>query len=203
MEFSKKIRGIRKNRQMSQQEFADLLHVSRSTISSWETGKKKPDIYTFSYIAEQLHVPIEAVAPDDFLILSKKEEMSGSLKKRDYNWKDYTCYVLLLLEGIEMISFVITQVLMENQMVRLCLLCLLMLALITGIFILRKVHTNIISVSSFIHLATHILLFSYLHNSYAEGDRFLLLMLVLCVGCMFFAFITCIPFKRERIGEKK
>lgn len=44
METALRIRDLRKNKKMSQQEVADLLHVVPATVSSWETSNSVPPI---------------------------------------------------------------------------------------------------------------------------------------------------------------
>ncbi len=43
MSISEKIYNLRKNKNMSQEELANVLKVSRQTISKWETGESTPD----------------------------------------------------------------------------------------------------------------------------------------------------------------
>lgn len=43
--FGKNLRVLRSERGVSQQELADAIHVTRQSISKWERGAGKPDIY--------------------------------------------------------------------------------------------------------------------------------------------------------------
>lgn len=43
MSIGEKIYELRKNKNMSQEELANVLNVSRQTISKWETGESNPD----------------------------------------------------------------------------------------------------------------------------------------------------------------
>ena len=54
-----RIRAERKRAQLSQDQLADRLHVTRQTISNWEGGKSLPDIESLKALAEALDIPIE------------------------------------------------------------------------------------------------------------------------------------------------
>ena len=43
---------IRKQRKMTQEDFAKLFHVTRQTVSNWENEKSYPDIKTLVEISE-------------------------------------------------------------------------------------------------------------------------------------------------------
>lgn len=49
----------RKKASLSQEALAEQLHVTRQTISNWESGKSLPDIETLKALAQALNVPIE------------------------------------------------------------------------------------------------------------------------------------------------
>ena len=42
MEFSEKLIALRKGRELTQEQLAELLNVSRQSISKWEAGKLYP-----------------------------------------------------------------------------------------------------------------------------------------------------------------
>ena len=44
MNIGEKIYNLRKKKNMSQEDLASVLNVSRQTISKWETGESNPDI---------------------------------------------------------------------------------------------------------------------------------------------------------------
>ena len=49
--LGQRIKELRKQSGMTQDDLADLLHVTRAAVSSWETGKRTPDIYMLRDIA--------------------------------------------------------------------------------------------------------------------------------------------------------
>ena len=50
--FAERIKLIRKNKKMTQREFADKFNISSGTIAMWETGKREPDFKTLCKIAD-------------------------------------------------------------------------------------------------------------------------------------------------------
>ena len=51
-----RIQKYRKQRNMSQEELAVLLNVSRQTVSKWETGDTVPDVYNAVALAQLFHI---------------------------------------------------------------------------------------------------------------------------------------------------
>lgn len=48
MELERRLAELRKEKNVSQEELAEKLYVSRQTISNWERGKTYPDINFFN-----------------------------------------------------------------------------------------------------------------------------------------------------------
>ncbi len=60
-QVSKNIRTLRKEKGMTQDDLAEKLHVTRQTVSNYETGKSMPDIELLTQIAEALDADINAL----------------------------------------------------------------------------------------------------------------------------------------------
>lgn len=56
MKINDLIRSKRKDKNMTQQELADLLFVSSKTISKWETGRGLPELATINKLSEILEI---------------------------------------------------------------------------------------------------------------------------------------------------
>lgn len=79
--IGERISRFRKTRNMSQEELASTLNVSRQTVSKWETGDTLPDVYNAVAIANLFHVSL------DTLILGEGAKYSessyiGTLKEK-------------------------------------------------------------------------------------------------------------------------
>ena len=52
------LRKIRMEKELSQQQLAEMIHVDRSTIANWERGKRLPDIDMLMKISDTLMIDI-------------------------------------------------------------------------------------------------------------------------------------------------
>ena len=52
MDFQDKLKELRKNRGLTQEELAQALFVSRTAISKWESGKGYPNIDSLKAISK-------------------------------------------------------------------------------------------------------------------------------------------------------
>ncbi len=65
MDSVNRIERARAAANMTQQELADKLFVSRELVSKWENGTRRPDYNTFIRIAEALSIPIESIIEEE------------------------------------------------------------------------------------------------------------------------------------------
>lgn len=65
MSFSEKIRLIRNENRLSQEELADRLGVSRQTVSKWELGNAYPEIDKLIAISNVYQVSIDYLLKDN------------------------------------------------------------------------------------------------------------------------------------------
>jgi transcriptional regulator with XRE-family HTH domain len=61
MEVGTQIKKLRQQQQISQQELADYLHLSRQTISKWELGKSLPDLENVIRLSEYFNVSVDVL----------------------------------------------------------------------------------------------------------------------------------------------
>ena len=59
MELSKQIKKYRTEANLSQEELADKIYVSRQTISNWENEKNYPDIKSLVLMGEVFQVSLD------------------------------------------------------------------------------------------------------------------------------------------------
>ena len=53
------IKNLRKEKGLSQEQFAQALHVTRQTVSAWERGLSRPSLETLQQITQVLGVELE------------------------------------------------------------------------------------------------------------------------------------------------
>lgn len=72
MNIGNQIAGLRKNHHFSQDDFALKIHVSRQTVSNWETNKTYPDIGTLVMIADFFELSLDELVREDVPIMKQK-----------------------------------------------------------------------------------------------------------------------------------
>lgn len=64
MNFSEKLKEIRKSEGLSQEQLAEKIGVSRQAITKWETGKGLPDVENMVIIAEIFKTTLDELLRD-------------------------------------------------------------------------------------------------------------------------------------------
>lgn len=66
-DIGKNIRFLRQQRKMSQDQLAEALHVTRQTVSNYETGRSRPDVEMLTTLAAALDADVKEIlyAPAD------------------------------------------------------------------------------------------------------------------------------------------
>ena len=78
MSFAENLRRIRKNQNITQEQMADLLAVSRQAISKWESGAGYPDIEKLPLIAKTLNVSLDYLFSDRCHMVRPKNQERNS-----------------------------------------------------------------------------------------------------------------------------
>ena len=59
MNLSEKIQTLRKEKGLTQEQFADMLYVSRTAVSKWENGRGMPGMDSLKMIAKEFEISID------------------------------------------------------------------------------------------------------------------------------------------------
>ena len=81
MEFGEKLQELRKTRNLTQEELAESLYVSRTAISKWESGRGYPSIDSLKEISCFFDVTIDELLSSEKLISIAKKENELNLQK--------------------------------------------------------------------------------------------------------------------------
>lgn len=65
MTFGEKIKKLRVASDMSQDELAEKLFVTRTAVSKWETGKGYPSIDSLKLLSDLFHISMDELISDD------------------------------------------------------------------------------------------------------------------------------------------
>ena len=94
MTLGEMIRSQREEREMTQQEFAELLHVTRQTVSRWESGSRCPDLIMAKKIADTFGISL------DELVSSSNMESFVPTKSTAADIKRILSAIFLLVLGV-------------------------------------------------------------------------------------------------------
>ena len=66
MTLGSNIQKIRKEEHLSQEDFAEMFHVSRQTISNWENSKSYPDLETIIKISDSFQISLDILRGKEY-----------------------------------------------------------------------------------------------------------------------------------------
>ena len=93
MEFNEKLQELRKSRSLTQEELAEVLFVSRTAISKWESGRGYPSISSLKEISRFFSVTIdELICSDEMISVAENE-------KKEFTDK----YVSLICDALDIL----------------------------------------------------------------------------------------------------
>lgn len=83
MELGNQIKKYRSELQISQEQLADRIYVSRQTISNWENEKSYPDVNSLILLSEVFQTSIDKLIKGDIEIMKEKIN-EQEIKKLNY-----------------------------------------------------------------------------------------------------------------------
>ena len=99
MELGKQIKKYRQELQLSQEELADHVYVSRQTISNWENDKSYPDVTSLVLLSEIFQISLDKLIKGDIDTMKeviKQEE----IKKLNHYGAIYTVWCVIALAAM-------------------------------------------------------------------------------------------------------
>ena len=86
MGFGEELKKARRDKNISQEELAEKLNVSRASVSKWERGEAYPEVETLIRIARNLHLSLDDLMNEELSRITDFEALS-SLDKDKYGTK--------------------------------------------------------------------------------------------------------------------
>lgn len=78
MELGRRIKEYRSAAQMTQEELAEKMFVSRQTISNWENDKSYPDIHSLLMLGNLFDVSLDILVKGDIEAMKDKIDKTPS-----------------------------------------------------------------------------------------------------------------------------
>ena len=77
MDFGEKLKALRTERGLTQEQLAAKLYVSRTAVSKWETGGGSPNLDSLQVVARLFDVSVDDLrSTDDLIVLARDERRS-------------------------------------------------------------------------------------------------------------------------------
>lgn len=94
MEFHEKLQQLRKQKNLTQEELAELLFVSRTAISKWESGRGLPNIDSLKAISID-----ELLSGEEIIQATENEKRENAVHLRNilYGLMDIMCAVFFFV----------------------------------------------------------------------------------------------------------
>ena len=83
MNLGNQILNIRKEQQLTQEEFGRLFHVTRQTVSNWENEKSYPDLQVLVDMSDRFKISLDILLKEDSKMVRAidKERILGTVKR--------------------------------------------------------------------------------------------------------------------------
>ena len=80
MDIGEKLKALRTERGLTQEQLAAKLYVSRTAVSKWETGGGSPNLDSLQAVARLFDVSVDdLLSTDDLIVLARDERRGGML----------------------------------------------------------------------------------------------------------------------------
>ena len=100
MEFNEKLQELRKQKGLTQEELAQLLYVSRTAVSKWESGRGYPNIESLKALSKVFLVTVdELLSSDEVLYIAEEDKKQTKRRFKDmlFGLMDISSALLLFL----------------------------------------------------------------------------------------------------------
>lgn len=98
MEFHEKLQNLRKQKGLTQEELAEILFVSRTAVSKWESGRGFPNIESLRAISKYFTVSLdELLSGEEILTIAEIDHKQKERTIRDLVFGLLDCGMALLL----------------------------------------------------------------------------------------------------------
>ena len=94
MELGKQIKKHRQEVQLSQEELAERVYVSRQTISNWENDKSYPDVNSLVLLSETFQISLDNLIKGDIEVMKDVIQKEEIVKMNRYG-KIYTIMLIV------------------------------------------------------------------------------------------------------------
>lgn len=106
MDIGNKIKKHREINNLSQEQLADKIFISRQTVSNWENNKFYPDIKSLSMLCNIFDVSLDDFIKGDIEEMKKKIEESDLKRFKTLAWVYTIELIIMVLSAYPLLKFV-------------------------------------------------------------------------------------------------
>ncbi len=99
LELSTQIKKYRNNMNLSQEELAEKVYVTRQTISNWENNKNYPDIHSLLLLSTLFNISLDQLIKGDIAIM-KEEIKKSEIEKLNHYGNIFTLLLLITMVSV-------------------------------------------------------------------------------------------------------
>ena len=97
MELNEKLQQLRKQRGLTQEELAELLYVSRTAVSKWESGRGYPSIDSLKAISKLFAISIdELLSSEELMSIAETEQKEKTKHMSDLIFGALDCMAVMM-----------------------------------------------------------------------------------------------------------
>lgn len=97
MTFGEKLKKLRTDNNLTQDELADNIYVTRTAISKWETDKGYPSIDSLKQLANLFHISIDKLISDTDV---ENKRLLEEAQSRKFYWYAVACLAIATISTI-------------------------------------------------------------------------------------------------------
>ena len=97
MTFGEKLKKLRMDNQLTQDELAEKIYVTRTAISKWETDKGYPSIDSLKQLSSLFHISIDELISDADI---ENKRLLDEAQSRKFYWCAIACLTLATMIAI-------------------------------------------------------------------------------------------------------
>ena len=79
MSFGERLKNARDAKRLSQEELAEIMGVSRQTVSDWERDEKMPSGKRIALLSKELEVSLDTLFADELIAANKSQDSSTQM----------------------------------------------------------------------------------------------------------------------------
>ena len=97
MSFGEKLKNLRISNNLTQDELAEKIFVSRTAVSKWETDRGFPSIESLRYLANLFHMSIDELISDEDI---KNKVLIDKKNSRRFYWAAVICLAATVASAV-------------------------------------------------------------------------------------------------------